>query len=371
MKINVLELIPDMGIGGAQSLVRDYARLINKSKYNLFIATVYPTEMNANVDLLKNSLAYQVSLYSKHNLVNRIFNRVFNPYISAYLILRIIEKYNINVIHVHLNILKLLLPIRHRIKNVKLIYTCHSLPQRFFSGNNASEFRAAKLLIEDNNLQLVALHEDMRKELNQMFNINNTIVIHNGIDFDRFKNVLESKNNIRKSLNIPKDVFLMGHVGRLSPEKNHLFLLDVFHEVHEREPKSYLLLVGGGPQHLIKEKIKALNLEDFVIMLSNRSDIPQLIKAMDVFVFPSLFEGLPLSVVEAQVAGLRVVVSNSLTEECFFLPSLVTMDLNDSPSQWANAVLDDKLEGNYNKDISLFDAKREMLRLEHYYALMN
>lgn len=368
MKINVLELIPDLITGGAQALVRDYARLIDTSKFNLYICTIYPSETGANVKLIKESSAQLVSIFSKRNFLNRIYNRVFDPYVASHQLLSIIRDNHINVIHVHLGILKFLVPIRNQLQGVKLIYTCHSLPKRFFSGDNTKEFKFARLLIKDNGLQLIALHEDMRKELNEMFGINNTIVIRNGIDFNRFRQVNESKFDIRKSINIPSDAFLVGHVGRLSPEKNHLFLLDVFKEVLNINPKSYLLLVGSGPQDcIIHEKIKSLGLEDYVIMLSNRSDIPQLMKAMDVFVFPSLFEGLPLSVVEAQVSGLRVVVSSSLTHECFFLPSLVTMDLNDLPSEWARVILDNNLVSEFKSDISLFDANKEMLRLEQLY----
>lgn len=368
MKINVLELIPDMRTGGAQALVRDYARLIDTSSFNMYIATIYPEKSGANVELVKQSSAQFISIFPNRNFINRVYNRFFNPYAQSNRLLRIIHNYKINVIHVHLGILKFLVPIRHQLHDVKLLYTCHSLPARFFTGANSSEFKAAKLLIKDNNLQLVALHENMRKELNHMFDVDDTIVIRNGIDFNRFLNIAESKSDIRKSLNIPSDAFLVGHVGRLSPEKNHLFLLDIFKEVHDRNVKSYLLLVGSGPQlEIIREKIKSLMLDNFVVMLSNRTDIPRLMKAMDVFVFPSLFEGLPLSVVEAQVSGLRVVASNTLTHECFFLPSLVTMDLNDSPVEWARAILDNDLVGKFDGDISLYDANKEMLRLEQLY----
>lgn len=368
MKINILELIPDLITGGAQVLVRDYARLIDTTKFNLYIATIYPSEIGANVELIKESSAQLVSIFSKRNFINRIYNRVCDPYVASHRLLRIIRDNQINVIHVHLGILKFLVPIRHQLQGVKLVYTCHSLPKNFFSGSNSNEFKCAKLLIQDNGLQLIALHEDMRKELNEMFGVNNTIVIRNGIDFNRFRNVAESKIDIRKAINIPSDAFLVGHVGRLSPEKNHLFLLNIFKEVRIMNPESYLLLVGSGPQDSdIRENIKSLGLEDYVIMLSNRSDIPQLMKAMDVFVFPSLFEGLPLSVVEAQVSGLRVVVSNTLTHECFFLPSLVAMDLNDSPAEWARVILDNNSIGEFNSDISLFDANKEILRLEQLY----
>lgn len=368
MKINVLELIPDLITGGAQALVRDYARLIDSSKFNLYIGTLYPSESGANVELIKNSSAQLISIFPKRNIVNRIYSRVFDPYIASYRLLRIIRDYKINVIHVHLGILKFLVPICNQLQGIKLIYTCHSLPKNFFSGKNSNEFKFAKRLIRDNGLQLIALHEDMRMELNDMFGIDNTIVIRNGIDFNRFRQVNESKFDIRKSINIPSDAFLVGHVGRLSAEKNHLFLLDVFKEVYIMNPKSYLLLVGSGPQKdQICEKIKSLGLSNHVVMLSNRFDIPQLMKAMDVFVFPSLFEGLPLSVVEAQVSGLRVVVSNTLTHECFFLPSLIAMDLKDSPAEWARAILNTNLVGEFDSDISLFDANKEMLRLELLY----
>ena len=367
-KVNVLHIIGDLNTGGAQALVRDYARLLDYNRFNLFILTVYPPIAGANVDMINNTGARIISIYPQQTLPYQLLNKIAPKFAISNRLSKILKEFSIDVIHVHLAHLKYLVPISKCLGNIRLLYTCHSLPSQFFSGANISEYKAAKKLIKENALQMIALHENMRKEINEMFGIENTIVIKNGVEFDRFIKIDEDKRAIRRSLNIPEDAFVIGHVGRFAYMKNHSFLVDVFKEVYNLNSKAWLLMVGSGP--LVQDtmsKVESFGLSKYTTHLENRTDIPRLLKAMDVFVFPSTFEGLPVSVVEAQVAGLRVVCSNKITEECCFLPSLVTLDLTDSSEQWANCVLDNSAKGAYNKDISSFDMKKEIKRLESYY----
>jgi len=109
-------------------------------------------------------------------------------------------------------------------------------------------------------------------------------------------------------------------------------------------------------------------LDDKVIHLKNRSDIPRLLKAMDVFVFPSLYEGLPLSIVESQVAGIRTVVSDRINGECFFNEDLIVKRLNEPPKVWVDAILDTRIKNFYNNDITIFDMNKVIRSLENVYS---
>jgi glycosyltransferase involved in cell wall biosynthesis len=111
-------------------------------------------------------------------------------------------------------LLKYVNQISNKIKNIRLLYTCHSLPDKCFSGRNKKEAKAARHLIKENGLRLIALHDKMRTELNEMFDVDNTVVIRNGIDFKRFQNLKVSKEEIRKSLGITENAYVVGHVGR-------------------------------------------------------------------------------------------------------------------------------------------------------------
>ncbi|ASN06000.1 glycosyltransferase family 1 protein [Virgibacillus necropolis] len=143
-----------------------------------------------------------------------------------------------------------------------------------------------------------------------------TFILKNGIVTDKFQYAASTREQIRKELKIDKDTLILGHVGRFSHQKNHLFLLDIFKRVNKKLPNSQLLLVGDGSlRNKIIEKINYLNLEDNVQLLGVREDVDGILQAFDLFIFPSLHEGLPVTLIEAQGTGLPCLISNTITEE--------------------------------------------------------
>jgi glycosyltransferase involved in cell wall biosynthesis len=166
-------------------------------------------------------------------------------------------------------------------------------------------------------------------------------ILYYGIDLTSFQAPVDAVA-VRSELGIPKDAFVIGHVGRFDPQKNHVFLLDIAAEVAKREPKMRLLLVGvGSLRSDIEKKIAQLGLSDRVIFAGSRPDVPRLMRgAMDVFVLPSLYEGLGLVLVEAQAAGLSCIFSDVIPEEADVVKPLVKrISLSESASTWAEAVL--------------------------------
>lgn len=146
----------------------------------------------------------------------------------------------------------------------------------------------------------------------------------------------------RSALLLPPDAVVVGHVGRLVWEKNHKFLLDVASEIMQAEPRAWLLVVGDGPLSAeVQDRARALGVAERTIFAGDRNDVPQLMKgAMDVFVFPSKAEGLSVSLVEAQAAGLPCIMSDALTAGGIVVPELVrSIPLDASPSIWAEAAL--------------------------------
>lgn len=140
----------------------------------------------------------------------------------------------------------------------------------------------------------------MRKEINELLKINDTIVIRNGVNFKRFQNVQGSRKSIREMLDIPEKTFVMGHVGRFHPVKNHEFLVEIFVELSKRKSDCFLLMVGDGSEkEHIRNVLDRQGMRGKYFILSNRTDVPELMQAMDVFVFPSKFEGLGIVLVEA------------------------------------------------------------------------
>lgn len=164
-------------------------------------------------------------------------------------------------------------------------------------------------------------------------------ILHNALDLNVYQFDEQARNNIRKEFSISDNVRVIGHVGRFSKQKNHTFLLDIFSEIHKKNPDTVLMLVGKGElEDKIKEKIKALNLDGSVIFTGVRSDIPALLSAMDVFVFPSFYEGMPNTVIEAQATGLPCLIADTITKEANVTGLVRYMPLK-APEEWAKEAL--------------------------------
>lgn len=200
-------------------------------------------------------------------------------------------------------------------------------------------------------------------------------LLYCGIDLAPFSS--PTPERVRAALHLSRECFVMGHVGRFDPQKNHEGLLAVAQEVFRRRPESHLLLVGTGPlRGAIEGRVAEMGLSDRVSFLGPRSDVPELLGAMDVFVFPSLYEGLPLAVLEAQAAGVSSVLSTAVTEEVLVAPELVTrVSLSAGPSGWADAILGARRPTAESRARALaafegsrFDVRTSARALADYYA---
>lgn len=160
-------------------------------------------------------------------------------------------------------------------------------------------------------------------------------IINNAIDLNKFLFNESIRLELRKDLGI-NDEFVVGHVGRFVPQKNHSFLVEVFKEFHKINTNSKLLLVGGGPLiDKIQDKVNKEGLRDCVIFAGIKENIEQYYQVMDAFLFPSNYEGLGMVAVEAQVAGLCVVASDVVPSEIAITNSIEFMSLKQSAAEWA------------------------------------
>lgn len=164
-------------------------------------------------------------------------------------------------------------------------------------------------------------------------------VLKNAIDVDRFAYDEGVRSDVRDELGL-SGCFVVGNVGRLHHQKNQAFLLDVFKEVRALRPDAHLLLVGNGPlRDELMSKAKTLGVADNLTLLRNRSDMDRLYQAMDVFVLPSLYEGLGIVAIEAQSAGLPTVCSSGVAEDANVSKLFSRKAFEDSPKAWAEAVV--------------------------------
>ncbi len=167
----------------------------------------------------------------------------------------------------------------------------------------------------------------------------NVHLVHNGLDLSIFHYDIEGRRKIREEFSIA-DKLVVGHVGRFHEQKNHRFLLQVFRRIHDARNDAVLLLVGKGELETeIREQAKELGIEDAVIFTGVRFDVPQLLSAMDVFVFPSFHEGMPNTVIEAQATGLPCMIADTITSEADITGLVKYLPLSQPPERWAEAAL--------------------------------
>lgn len=208
---------------------------------------------------------------------------------------------------------------------------------------------------------------------NKEYDKGNVYLLNNAIDLDKFKYNESLRKKKRKELGIKDDTLVIGHIGRFVAQKNHDFLIDIFNEIHKTNNNSILLLAGQGPlMEDVKNKVKELNLDDSVKFLGQRNDANELYQVFDVFLLPSLYEGLPVVGVEAQAAGLLCYLSDDMTKETKVLDITKFMSLNNTPEEWANNILDDvkkykRIDTSKEMTAKNFNIKEEAKKLEEYY----
>ena len=243
--------------------------------------------------------------------------------------------------------------IRHKV--IKTFFNIHlyNYADLFFAcSKKAGEFKFSKRITESNKFK----------------------VIYNGINLNKFKFNPEKRAHIRRVYDI-QDRHVLCNIGRFSEEKNQLFLLKVFRKYLEMDDKGFLLLLGGsGPlEKNINAHIRKHALQNNVLLLKERKDVFDFLSAADLFIFPSKFEGLGISVVEAQASGLPIVCSDNIPEEAKITKEYYTLSLRATLDEWAHCVKKHILNNRSRKSISgeveKFDAKRCANELEKEYLI--
>ena len=169
-------------------------------------------------------------------------------------------------------------------------------------------------------------------------------IMNNAINVQEFVFNASVREEVRNELQV-NNRLVIGHVGRFNEQKNHGFLIDIFQKVHQKNKNALLALVGEGKlQDSIKRKVERLGLSNHVLFLGMRSDIARLMQGMDLFLFPSLFEGLPVVLVEAQAAGLKCVVSDTITRDADVTGRVEFISLQKSSEEWAQKIVSESYE---------------------------
>lgn len=326
MPIRILHVVTYMGRGGLETMLMNYYRHIDRNQIQFDFLT--HRDFRADYDDEIESLGGKI--YHLPRLV---------PWRSSYL--RALDAFfaehpEYRIVHVHQDCLSAVI-----LKAAKK----RGVPVRIAHSHSSNQDKNLKYLIKlyyrrqipQSATQLFACGREAGE---WMFRGAPFQVLNNAIDAKQYQYNPVRASQMRSKLGIPENSFVVGHVGRFSLTKNHTFLLDVFTEIQKRQENAVLLLVGDGNLRAsIEEKAKFLGLSEKVIFTGVRSDVPDLMQAMDVFVFPSLYEGLGIVAIEAQAAGLPCVLSEGVPIAACVTDRATRISLSDLPSSWAERVL--------------------------------
>ena len=287
--------------GGVESVIMNYYKNIDKSKFQFdFVCDNDSTNIPYDEIEKLGGRVILVPPYQKVFKYHKELKRIFKE-----------NKYKI--VHSHINTLSVFPLFAAKCAGVK-VRIAHS-----HSTTNKKEWKKNLLKIALRPFSKVfATNYMCCSELagrwlfgDKEYDKGNVYLLNNAIDLDKFKFDKKIRNKKRKELNVSDDMLVIGHIGRFVEQKNHRFLIDIFNEIYKKNNKSILLLAGQGPLvEGIKEKVDKLGLIDNVLFLGQRNDASELYQAFDVFLLPSLYEGLPVVGVEAQAAGNLCYLSN-------------------------------------------------------------
>jgi len=362
MSIRVCQVLHGIVGGGSEQVVLNYCSRMRDIHFDL----LYQYEPNPQILERFNEAGI--------NCI-QIPDKVHHPLKHLWTMFRIFRKGRYDVVHSHLDwfmnsyvcFLAMLAGIKKRIAHHHQAYTAQepvegpktrlvSLPNHLVKNFLCFLFRIPCKLFATHWLacgEAAAINGWGKSALKK----GKVTILPNAIDPERFKFNENARQGIRERYGIKDDDFVVGHVGRFYPQKNHEFLIDVFAELHKRKVNAKLLLLGDGPlQDRIKQKVESLGLANAVIFAGLLKDPAPFYSAMDVFAFPSLWEGLGIVLLEAQYNGLPCVVSDAVPKEVCVLQQLFCKTPF-SISQWTTKITSCPIAGS---------ARRRLLEKEEY-----
>lgn len=359
----ILEVFSLTVRGGAETLMINHLKEMNKQEFH--VDFVNHTQKKCDYD--DEILSLGSHLY--HMPKFRIFNAV--SYIRAWF--KFFKDHpDYDVVHVHyFTLAPVIIPIAKKC-GVKTRIT-HSHTNRKSSFHKRFLLNLFRWLMVKYSTLLLACSKDAGDNI---FKVPYYVVFKNAIPSNRFAYNPLIRERIRAELRVNKDVLVIGNIGSFrSQQKNHSFQIDVFAEVHRRNSNSVLLLVGDGVlRPTIEQKVKDLHLEESVIFTGLKDHTEDYYQAMDMFLFPSLYEGLPVVAIEAQVSGLPIVMSDKVPNGTCISDLVSVCNLNSGIDTWADTILNIAKKqhdrGSYANCAKLasYDVSENVKILESFYS---
>lgn len=330
-KVKILHVIGIMNYGGAETMIMNLYRKIdrNRFQFDFLIHRDQEGDYDNEIKELGGNIyrlpEYKIFNYFSYKKACKDFFKNHSEY---------------DIVHGHIESCAAIYLTEAKKQGIYTVAHCHStgfqsfLPKILYNSLTyktrfvADYFFACSKLAGQNRYGNKIVESDKFK------------VFNNGIDAKNYIYSEKRQNTLKKKWGV-EDKFVIGHVGRMAKEKNQIFLLYILKEVLKKKNDSVLILVGDGVEKKQLKKIAyELEIGDKVIFTGNRSDVPDMMNLFDVFVFPSIYEGLGIALIEAQAAGLPCVIADTIVDEAILTRDIEVLSLNDSYQTWGNKIIE-------------------------------
>lgn len=328
MKIRIAHVAGGLTTGGVEAVIYNYFSNMPREDYELYYIS-YDTP-NEQVKKRFEDLGFHVY---------EVCKKKDNFFKSCKQVLDILKENKIQIIHSHMTLMCFVTSILAKLCGVK-VCVAHSHLAQDIKGVKKYVYGMFKWLTKVTATDWFACGEEAATYLygNKNLETGKIVMMHNAIDTQKYAFSMETREETREKLGVQNN-FCIGHVGRFTEQKNHMYLLDIMKEIVAIQDNARLFLFGEGPLDAeIREKVEKLSLQDYVVFMGAVTDIERYYPAMDVFLLPSLYEGLAVSLVETQCNGLPVVTSDTVTKEIQLSDEYDVLSLTEDPANWAKAV---------------------------------
>lgn len=344
--IRILHVLHGLNRGGIETLIMNIYKNIDRQKVQFDFAIVE-----------KEKCEYEDDVYSLGGRIYRL------PTISLPTILSFCREFgklcrNYTIVHSHWNTLSSLILMIARTNDVKY-RIAHSHIAKYSSGIKGLVKRILRIFINHFSTHQFACGMDAGVFLfGSDFTLNESYkVIKNGIEVDKFRYNPHIRQLIRSQMNISERTFVVGHVGRIGEQKNQIFAVEIFAEIVQRNPDSLLWFIGTGTDGYVQEvrnKAVELNVDNKITFIGSVPNVNEYLNAFDIFLFPSLYEGLSVALIEAQASGLNCYTSDAIDRNSKVTENVIFNSLSEHPSIWAERIL-------ANSNIKRNDTKEDLI----------
>lgn len=367
--IKVLQSVSSLGIGGNEIFVMNLFRNIDKELFQVdFI--IYDDRMDFADEVLAQGSTIHKCPQTSDNKIASFLKETKYVY-------SILKENHYDIIHCNgcsfVNILKAAIPAKI-IGNSKVIAHAHSVGKTDKSIFEKIIYSILKFILSgivDFGLSCSDTAGES-KYTKKFLSSKKYMLINNAIDIEKYSYSDTLRKKIRQEFNLSDSTYLIGNVGRLSYEKNQQLLFNILFELRKEGYDAALILIGGGPlEAQLKEMACKIGVEDSVIFTGNVFDVEKYYSAMDVYVMTSLYEGLPFTVIEAQVNGLKCVLTNAITTTANVSGDCCFLSIEEDPKIWAEKILMNLTRSQSDKTQKvqdMYDIKKETLKIEKIYV---